>query len=104
MQSEGCVAMRRFRPLICSFVLVETLPSVGRSRRFSRLRADRYWPVELRPFPGLRRLSPGEEVQNRPSADVLLRGPRISTLATWLILPVVICLSQRLSHACVSMN
>ena len=25
-------------------------------------------------------------------------------LATWLILPVVICLSQRLSHACVSMN
>ena len=26
------------------------------------------------------------------------------TDATWLILPVVICLSQRLSHACVSMN
>ena len=25
-------------------------------------------------------------------------------IATWLILPVVICLSQRLSHACVSMN
>src|ERR1041385_2986736 len=24
--------------------------------------------------------------------------------ATWLILPVVICLSQRLSHACASMN
>ena len=24
--------------------------------------------------------------------------------ATWLILPVVICLSQRLSHACVSIN
>ncbi|KAI8530301.1 hypothetical protein RHMOL_Rhmol11G0046000 [Rhododendron molle] len=24
--------------------------------------------------------------------------------ATWLIMPVVICLSQRLSHACVSMN
>ena len=24
--------------------------------------------------------------------------------ATWLILPVVICLSQRLSHVCVSMN
>jgi len=24
--------------------------------------------------------------------------------ATWLILPVVICLSQRLSHACLSMN
>ena len=27
-----------------------------------------------------------------------------SMAATWLILPVVICLSQRLSHACVSMN
>jgi hypothetical protein len=24
--------------------------------------------------------------------------------ATWSILPVVICLSQRLSHACLSMN
>ena len=29
---------------------------------------------------------------------------RWRTCATWLILPVVICLSQRLSHACVSMN
>jgi hypothetical protein len=28
-------------------------------------------------------------------------GPRI---ATWLILPVVICLSQRLSHACLSIS
>jgi hypothetical protein len=26
------------------------------------------------------------------------------TKATWLILPVVICLSQRLSHACLSIN
>jgi hypothetical protein len=26
------------------------------------------------------------------------------TTATWLILPVVICLSQRLSHACLSTN
>ena len=32
----------------------------------------------------------------------ILRRPRMS--ATWLILPVVICLSQRLSHACASMN
>lgn len=32
-------------------------------------------------------------------------GAGLSTDATtWLILPVVICLSQRLSHACVSMN
>ena len=26
------------------------------------------------------------------------------TIETWLILPVVICLSQRLSHACLSIN
>ena len=25
-------------------------------------------------------------------------------IVTWLILPVVICLSQRLSHACLSVN
>lgn len=25
-------------------------------------------------------------------------------IVTWLILPVVICLSQRLSHACLSIN
>ncbi len=31
-------------------------------------------------------------------------GPMSVRNATWLILPVVICLSQRLSHACVSMN
>ena len=29
---------------------------------------------------------------------------RRNTIVTWLILPVVICLSQRLSHACVSIN
>jgi hypothetical protein len=28
----------------------------------------------------------------------------LCTKVTWLILPVVICLSQRLSHACLSMN
>ena len=28
----------------------------------------------------------------------------LAVIVTWLILPVVICLSQRLSHACVSMN
>ena len=28
----------------------------------------------------------------------------IKEIVTWLILPVVICLSQRLSHACLSIN
>ena len=31
-------------------------------------------------------------------------GVRPSSRATWLILPVVICLSQRLSHACLSIS
>jgi hypothetical protein len=32
-------------------------------------------------------------------------GPAgVSTVVTWLILPVVICLSQRLSHACLSIS
>jgi hypothetical protein len=38
---------------------------------------------------------------------VVLGLPRcklIWKVVTWLILPVVICLSQRLSHACLSIN
>lgn len=35
---------------------------------------------------------------------ILRFSPPPFEVATWLILPVVICLSQRLSHACVSMN
>ena len=33
-----------------------------------------------------------------------LQPPTLCTVVTWLILPVVICLSQRLSHACLSIN
>ena len=33
-----------------------------------------------------------------------LRSVVSDLLVTWLILPVVICLSQRLSHACLSIN
>ena len=36
--------------------------------------------------------------------ESLVGLPPSRTLVTWLILPVVICLSQRLSHACLSMN
>ena len=31
-------------------------------------------------------------------------GRLVEKIVTWLILPVVICLSQRLSHACLSIN
>ncbi len=34
----------------------------------------------------------------------LFRGTRACKIVTWLILPVVICLSQRLSHACLSIS
>ncbi|KAG9444710.1 hypothetical protein H6P81_016050 [Aristolochia fimbriata] len=53
----------------------------------AQLLLDRRCP----PWPGvLRRLAIGAAVE----------APRLSEDATWLILPVVICLSQRLSHAC----
>ena len=39
-----------------------------------------------------------------PGAGRARATPASMRNATWLILPVVICLSQRLSHACVSMN
>jgi hypothetical protein len=32
------------------------------------------------------------------------RAGSLELVVTWLILPVVICLSQRLSHACLSIN
>ena len=32
------------------------------------------------------------------------RSASLESVVTWLILPVVICLSQRLSHACLSIN
>ncbi len=36
--------------------------------------------------------------------QTVLSGSVQSNVVTWLILPVVICLSQRLSHACLSIN
>jgi hypothetical protein len=55
--------------------------------------------VPFLPFldPGSNR---GSGVANRRSE----RDSLAATKAIWLILPVVICLSQRLSHACLSIN
>ena len=36
--------------------------------------------------------------------ELASNGRLIGLLQTWLILPVVICLSQRLSHACLSIS
>src|SRR5688500_12190913 len=60
-----------------------------------------------------RRASPSEPAgarpQGRPPVTCLSRAPGAGgqprrTIVTWLILPVVICLSQRLSHACLSIS
>jgi hypothetical protein len=42
----------------------------------------------------------------RPWRPVTRAAGQVSwrTIVTWLILPVVICLSQRLSHACLSIS
>ena len=40
----------------------------------------------------------------RSGSDSLVLCMSFSWEVTWLILPVVICLSQRLSHACLSVN
>jgi ABC-type glucose/galactose transport system permease subunit len=40
----------------------------------------------------------------RRKAGGMTRSPSMLEIVTWLILPVVICLSQRLSHACLSIN
>jgi hypothetical protein len=65
------------------------------------LRAAAAWRLleALDPYgPGASRGSSDGVAMGVPS-----RGGR-STIVTWLILPVVICLSQRLSHACLSIS
>lgn len=50
---------------------------------------------------------PNLVLDNGPWVLLMRRGVRKTAshkIATWLILPVVICLSQRLSHACLSIN
>ena len=50
------------------------------------------------------RTQPFGSVTTPPSAGVALALSRRFRIVTWLILPVVICLSQRLSHACLSIS
>ena len=44
------------------------------------------------------------EQGGRQSNASLSNSALFQTIVTWLILPVVICLSQRLSHACLSIS
>ena len=61
------------------------------------------WPIRRNSF--LRSPRQRSEPLKRPSPCRAPRGSGCDGKAvTWLILPVVICLSQRLSHACLSIN
>lgn len=76
------------------------------SKKLGRL-SPREAPLALRcrsqntssPFRGRVGVSPA-----RAPGPTRFRARGSTTIATWLILPVVICLSQRLSHACLSMR
>jgi hypothetical protein len=67
--------------------------------------ADVRGPTESTKPVSLRRLCGAKPPRERPTCSPPLGIRRMADrLATWLILPVVICLSQRLSHACLSTN
>ena len=65
-------------------------------------RQDRRTPDELRGHAGLAPADPVTRALFRPETRAV--GLHRRTIVTWLILPVVICLSQRLSHACLSIS
>ena len=70
------------------------------------------WPLEpTRRFDSGVDGSAGRPAPSRTNSDprAARAGPKyfgdgLSKIVTWLILPVVICLSQRLSHACLSIS
>ena len=74
----------------------------GELRRHTKCRASR-GGARVKPFTRLPALPVTRELYRpRFSGRQALTPGR--TIVTWLILPVVICLSQRLSHACLSIS
>ena len=63
--------------------------------------SDRTWPPPAA-FYSVRIVS--VSAVRRPDGGTVLGGASKGRTDIWLILPVVICLSQRLSHACLSTN
>jgi hypothetical protein len=59
-------------------------------------------------IPNTRKIGEGAAYRKKTSqlvvivTDYLVQLKTESSIIIWLILPVVICLSQRLSHACIS--
>ena len=71
------------------------------TRLVVRVRGFARRPQRSRLSVNLDRLPPGGGLPVRGRAQ---SRPSSTRIVTWLILPVVICLSQRLSHACLSIN
>jgi hypothetical protein len=81
-----------YAPVLCRAIRVRTATEGFR-------RGNRMAPLCLqRKGPGVQRAFARPLQQHTPSASAE------HTVDTWLILPVVICLSQRLSHACLSIS
>src|SRR5436190_12429312 len=59
-------------------------------------------PRAARVRPSRSELSGTGDIPRRPMDGLATLSPE--AVVTWLILPVVICLSQRLSHACLSIS
>lgn len=79
-------------------------PAWGRRRaawRFRRVPGPGGDPSRSRPNLVTYLAPPGVPARARPRGRVAREA---RTVVTWLILPVVICLSQRLSHACLSIS
>ena len=105
----------RVRPRLCARGLAGTFARPGGTA--ARLEGTRALPLRGSPRGSA---TPAAELRLRPfaagpasrrsglAASEASFGARPAseptTIATWLILPVVICLSQRLSHACLSMR
>ena len=71
---------------------------------FAQTKHERMTLALALPRPAAAPPAPSRGSGGRQHAGVGRRAVTSCRNATWLILPVVICLSQRLSHACVSMN
>jgi hypothetical protein len=80
-----------------------TLGNVGRGKWMVGATIHGLTPVANRPA-GRTPPLPCETALGRFGGKGARFGAVRSTVVTWLILPVVICLSQRLSHACLSIS
>ena len=76
-------------------------PDAGAARWYDRCETHARTHSAPRSGAAIQNLKNSQRTRRR--APALGRRPHVSAV-TWLILPVVICLSQRLSHACLSIS